>query len=298
MVHVVDLAFLGRSQTIATGVLEGPGGLVLVDPGPASTLEGLQRGLTDLGYDLDAVCALLVTHIHLDHSGAVGAIVRRCPRVRVCVHERGAPHLIDPGKLVQSASRLYGDSMGRLWGEVAPVPAERVEALGGGETLRLAGRVVQVADTPGHASHHLAYFDEASETAFIGDTGGIRIGSPLCVVPPTPPPDINLEAWYASLDRIRGWRPRQIFITHFGPFTDTDAHLADLERRLREYAELVRSLLADPSMDDGGRQARFVERALERLGDQLGDAGALERYKVAVPFDHCWHGLARYWRKR
>jgi glyoxylase-like metal-dependent hydrolase (beta-lactamase superfamily II) len=298
MVTTLDLNFQGRTGVIAVGLLEGRDGLVLVDPGPAACLDALRAGLAAHGHALDEVAAVLVTHIHLDHSGGVGVILRSHPRVQVYVHRRGAPHVVDPSKLVSSAGRLYGDAMDRLWGEVAPVPAANMHALQGGEVIRPAGLDVRVADTPGHASHHVSYLDESSGTAFVGDTGGIRVGAALLVIPPTPPPDIDLEAWRVSLDRIRAWDPETVFLTHFGLFERPLEHLADLERHLAEMAGWAQSLLADSSLDDEQRMGRFRERLAAVFADRLPGEEWVRRYTAAIPVEHCWQGLSRYWRKR
>ena len=298
MVTTLDLNFQGRPGAIAAGLLEGRDGLALVDPGPAACLGALRAALLSRGHALEEVETILVTHIHLDHSGGVGVIARSNPRVQVYVHRRGAPHVVDPSKLLSSANRLYGDAMERLWGEVAPVPSANVHPLDGGEVLRFAGLEVRVADTPGHASHHVSYLDTSSGTAFVGDTGGIRVGAPLLVIPPTPPPDIDVEAWTASLARIRAWAPASVFVTHFGRFERPLDHLADLEARLIDMAGWVRSLLDDASLDDGQRQGRFAERLTAAFRKSLPDEDWVRRYTEAVPVDHCWQGLARYWRQR
>jgi glyoxylase-like metal-dependent hydrolase (beta-lactamase superfamily II) len=298
MVTALDLSFLGRPRAIAAGLLEGPGGLALVDPGPASCLDGLRASLALHGHAPEEVDAVLLTHIHLDHSGGVGVLVRSNPRLQVYVHTRGAPHVVDPSKLVSSASRLYGERMGTLWGDIVPVPEENVHAVEGGEVLQVAGIEVRVAYTPGHASHHVSYFETSEGTAFVGDTGGIRVGEPLLVLPPTPPPDIDLEAWAASLALIRAWRPQRVFITHFGGFDRPLEHLADLEERLHDMAGAVRTLLLDQELYDGQRQRRFVERMVATFRERLPDEDWVRRYEAAVPLDHCWQGLARYWQKR
>jgi glyoxylase-like metal-dependent hydrolase (beta-lactamase superfamily II) len=298
MAHTIDLQFQQRPGVIAAGVLVGTDGIAIVDPGPASTERALRTGLQHLGWSLEDVRAILVTHIHLDHSAGAGALVREHPAIRLYVHERGAPHLVQPDKLVESAGRLYGDRMQALWGDIVPVPAENVEVLRGGEVLGVAGLRVRVAYTPGHASHHVSYFEEASGTLFAGDTGGIRTGAPLLVIPPTPPPDIDVAAWMASLSRIRQWAPARVFVTHFGGFDDPAAHLADLEEHLRLEAEWVRELLADETLDDARRQAAFAGRMIEMFRGVLPDEEWVERYTLAVPMDHCWQGLARYWRKK
>jgi glyoxylase-like metal-dependent hydrolase (beta-lactamase superfamily II) len=294
---VLDLGFAGRSGVIAAGVLAGPRGIALVDPGPASTVENLRRGLASQGLTVDAVRAILVTHIHLDHSGAVGTLLRERPDVPVYVHERGARHLVDPSKLLASASLLFGDRLHRLWGDVLPVPAANVQVVRGGEALDVAGLDVRVAYTPGHASHHVSYFDTAAGTAYIGDTGGIRVGAPLLVLPPTPPPDLDVEAWAGSLALIRGWSPRRLFISHFGGFDDVAAHLDDLERRLHEVAGWAKALLADPDVDDAQRQQAFADQVAGVFTRELPNDEWVRRYLQAMPLDHCWQGLAKYWRK-
>jgi glyoxylase-like metal-dependent hydrolase (beta-lactamase superfamily II) len=298
MVTALDVDFLGRPGAIAAGLLSGPRGLALVDPGPASCLDGLRASLAGHGHRLEDVDTILVTHIHLDHSGGVGVLARANPRLQVYVHRRGAPHVVDPSKLVSSASRLYGDRMGPLWGEILPVAADQVHALDGGEVLDIAGVEVRVAYTPGHAVHHVSYFETSSGTAFAGDVGGIRVGEPLLVLPPTPPPDIDVEAWDNSLALIRGWEPRRIFITHFGGFDRPLDHLADLEERLHEMAGTVRALLLDQTLDDGARQRRFADQMVATFRERLPDEDWVRRYEAAVPVEHCWQGLARYWQKK
>ena len=220
----LDLRFQAVPRVIATAVLHGPGSVALVDPGPSSTLATLRAALGDAGFALADVTTLLLTHIHLDHAGATGTLVGENPRLRVHVHEKGAPHLIDPGKLLASATRLYGDAMGRLWGEIQPVPPEALVVLKGGERIEAGGRVLEVQYTPGHASHHVSYFDRPSGVAFVGDTAGIRLVPDGYVLPPTPPPDIDLEAWRESLARIERWGAGTLFLTHFGPSAPVAAH--------------------------------------------------------------------------
>ena len=185
----LDLMFLGKPRIIATGVLQGPGGVALVDPGPSTCLKTLRAVLGDHGITLADVRTILLTHIHLDHAGATGTLVRENPAIQVCVHERGAPHMADPAKLLHSATRLYGDDMDRLWGEFLPVPEANLRVLVGGERVAGADRDLEVAYTPGHASHHVSFLDRSSGVAFVGDVAGIRTGSELFALPPTPPPE-------------------------------------------------------------------------------------------------------------
>ena len=202
----IDLQFQGRAGAIATAVIQGSAGVSLIDPGPTSCLGTLELGLQRLGVRLADVREILLTHIHLDHAGATGTIVRAHPDVRVFVHELGAPHMSDPGRLLSSAARLYGDQMDRLWGAVEAVPAANIAVLSGGERIEAGSRRFEVAYTPGHASHHVSYFDESSGVAFVGDTAGVCIDGGY-VLPPTPPPDIDLDAWRTSVGRIEMWSP-------------------------------------------------------------------------------------------
>ena len=293
----LDLNFLGRPGIIATAVLQGAGGVALVDPGPSTTLEGLLKALTAQGISVSDVRQVLLTHIHLDHAGATGSLLQANPDIEVFVHERGVRHLIDPSKLMASATRLYGEDMDRLWGTVLPVPAAQVKALRGDERLSVGGRQLEVAQTPGHASHHVAYFDRSSGVAFVGDTAGIRRGDGSYIMPPTPPPDIDLEAWRVSADRILAWEPDTLFLTHFGPFRGARTHFQELFERLDTWSGLVRRLLADASIDDRERERRFVDEARLDIRRTVGD-GEAEQYSRAGRLDYSWQGLARYWRSR
>jgi len=292
----VDLNFLGRPEIIATGILEAPTGVALVDPGPSTSLDTLRAALKQKGIEISDVRQVLLTHIHLDHAGATGTLVAENPLIDVFVHERGATHMIDPSKLLSSASRLYGADMGRLWGEFLPVPATRVKVLKGGEQIVVAGRSLEVAYTPGHASHHVSYFDPSSGVAFVGDTAGIRRGTAAYVMPPTPPPDIDLPLWRTSVHRILAWQPTTLFLTHFGAFGGASAHLEELLNQLDTWSVLARRLLADGSLDDGQRERMFVEAVLVELRRIVGEQEA-DMYGRAGRIDYSWQGLSRYLRK-
>ena len=292
-----DVRFQGVAGVIATAVLEGPSGIALIDPGPSSCLPTLESALAGGGRSLGEVQVILLTHIHLDHAGATGTIVGRVPGVRVYVHERGARHLIDPEKLLHSATQLYGDRMDSLWGAVEAVPAAAVTPLAGGESLDVAGRSLEVAYTPGHAQHHVSYFDAASGVAFVGDVGGCRTAGMSTVMPPTPPPDIDLEAWRDSVARILAWQPHGLFLTHFALHQSPAAHLATMLDRLERLAELARQLLHDATVPDEAREMRFRDDARRLLRRELSEDD-LGRLELAVPLDMCWRGLARYWKKK
>jgi glyoxylase-like metal-dependent hydrolase (beta-lactamase superfamily II) len=296
-IDYVDLNFLGFPNIIATAVLHGPGGVALIDPGPTTSLAHLEAELGRGGVRLRDVQHILLTHIHLDHAGAAGTLVKAHPHIEVLVHERGAPHLADPAKLLSSASRLYGQDMERLWGEFLAVPRDRLRVLTGGERIEVAGRTLEVAYTPGHASHHVSYFEPSSRIAFVGDTAGIRRGSGLYVMPASPPPDVDLELWRASEDRILAWDPDTLFLTHFGPFNGARQHFQELMDRLVAWSRVARRLVTDPSLSEEEREQRFVAEAVEDLRRAVGVADA-EQYSRAGSIAYSWQGLARYWRKR
>jgi len=265
----IDLHHLGNDRVICCW----QAGDVLVDPGPESTVSTLMDAIGDR-----APSALLLTHIHLDHAGASGALVRAFPDLRVYVHELGAPHLIDPSKLLRSAGRLYGeDNMDRMWGETVPVPEGNIAILRGGETVE----GFRVAYAPGHASHHVAYLHEDSGWAFTGDVAGVRIAHDQPIVPPTPPPDIDVEAWLQSIDTVQAWDPAALALTHFGAYEDVAAHLDTLRAALRKQADWVRDL-DEPEFR--ARRRAWVDDA--------------PVYEQAAPSDQMWQGLERYWRKR
>jgi glyoxylase-like metal-dependent hydrolase (beta-lactamase superfamily II) len=293
----VDLNFLGRPEIIATAILHGTAGVALVDPGPATTIDNLTTALTRKGIRFDDVRQILVTHIHLDHSGGVGTILAKFPHIEVVVHQRGAPHLVDPSKLVASAGRLYQQDMERLWGEIKPVPQERLKVIDGGERLAVVGREIETAYTPGHASHHVSYLDRASRVAFVGDTAGICRGMSTYVMPPTPPPDIDLEAWRASASTILQWDPDSLFLTHFGPRHGARQHLQAMLENIDEWSRLVQRLLNDAAIDDAERQRRFVDEAYVGIQRRIGEADAAD-YVRAGGLNYSYQGLARYWRKR
>jgi glyoxylase-like metal-dependent hydrolase (beta-lactamase superfamily II) len=293
----VDLNFLGIPEIIATAVLHGSAGVALIDPGPSTTLDSLKQSLRRKGISIDDVRQILLTHIHLDHAGATGSLVRENPTIDVFVHERGAPHMIEPSKLLASAGRLYGADMGRLWGDFLPVPADRVRALKGEERITAGARELEVAYTPGHASHHVSYFDSSSRVAFVGDTAGIRGQDRDYVMPPTPPPDIDLDAWRVSEDRILSWDPDTLFLTHFGPFHGARMHFQEMTARLDVWSRIVRRLLTDGSLDEEQRLQAFMNEALLDLKRKVGEVEA-ERYSRAGRLDYSWHGLSRYWKKK
>jgi len=274
-VRVIDVHHLGRPHVIGCWEVDG----ALVDPGPESSMGTL---LDALGGERPR--ALLLTHIHLDHAAATGALVRRWPNLEVYVHERGAPHLIDPSKLLASAERLYGDQMERLWGEIVPVPEENVKPLAGGETVL----GMRVAYTPGHASHHVCYFHEDSGTAFVGDVAAVRIPGVDLIVPPTPPPDIDIETWNDSVGIVEDWKPERLALTHFDAIDEPVEHLTTVRERLREEADLARVL----------SEGDYEEKHRARVAQHASNPEAAAEMLQCVPPEYQWRGLNRYWTKK
>jgi glyoxylase-like metal-dependent hydrolase (beta-lactamase superfamily II) len=269
--RLIDTMHLGRDRVIGAYDIDG----VVIDPGPASTVETLLAEVEPR--------ALMLTHIHLDHAGATGVLVRRFPQLKVYVHERGAPHLIDPSKLLKSAAQLYGNDMERLWGEVAPVPEENITVLHGGETVE--GLRVEYA--PGHASHHVAYLHLDTGDAYVGDVGGVRVPPFGFGLAPTPPPDIDIEKWNASIDMVEAWEPARLALTHFGYVDDVSGQLDQVRAWLGEFGALAR----DSSTEE------FAERVEARMRAETSDEAA-DRLVQAAPPDQLHLGLARYWRKK
>jgi glyoxylase-like metal-dependent hydrolase (beta-lactamase superfamily II) len=295
-IAVLDTKWVGRSQATASALLESDGHVALVDPGPASTLETLRAELKTRGIELRDLNALLLTHIHLDHAGASGTIIRENPELPVYVHQNGAPHLIDPSKLLASAGRLWGDDLPRLFGNTLPVPKENLRILSGGETLDLGGRKIEVAYTPGHASHHVSYFDAEEGTAFVGDTAGIRIENGPYIMPATPPPDIDLTLWDGSFATILARRPEKLFLTHYGFAENPEEHIAIFRERLHAWAGMAGKVMQSATSDAEAVQ-EFMTVARADIAQNL-PPDETEQYAFTAGLDLSFLGLARHLRKR
>ena len=267
--EAIDVQHLGRRESICC-FRQGD---VIIDPGPQVSSQRVIDAVSD-----EAPRAILLTHIHLDHAAATGSLMQRWPQTELWVHERGARHMIDPAKLIASATRLYGDRMDELWGEIVPVPEERVRVLSGGEEIGDFG----VIYTPGHASHHVSYIHRPSGTAFVGDVAGVRrFGAP--VMAPTPPPDIDLEAWERSLALLEEQDPQRLAVTHFGIHEDVDDHVAQLRENLQRVVEWARDSPDAPA---------FAELMREWLVGSGGQQAA-DSYFAVMPPEDCYAGLAR-----
>lgn len=288
----IDLNFQGKPQAIASYLIRDGDAVVLVESGPASCLAGLEAGLRPLGLSTANVTHVLLTHIHLDHAGAAGHLARH--GAEIYVHPVGAPHLLDPSRLLASAARIYGDAMESLWGEVLPVERGRLHVVNDAEEIVIGNLRFTALSTPGHAEHHHVYLFE--DVCFSGDVGGVRIpGYPYLRVP-MPPPELHIEKWRASLKRLREHRFARIAPTHFGMYDDVEWHLREVERGLDAAERWLEEVMpADPSVEE--LRARFAAW-MEAQARQQGLAPAvLESYRLANPLAMSADGLMRYWKK-
>jgi len=271
----IDLLHQGKERTIASYLLDTDDGLALFDCGPTTTIPALEVGLGRHGLALRDVRHLLLSHIHLDHAGAAGVLVRMHPELQVHVSEIGAPHLVDPSRLERSARRLYGDAFDTLWGELAPIPQENVHVVGD----RVLG--LECFPTRGHAEHHVSYLDRDG-TLYAGDAAGVRIAPGRYVVPPTPPPEVDIDAWDATIAALEDRDPERLVLIHFGVFEDVQRHLADLRLELYDWADYVRGGASEEEF------VAYVRAELQNAGE------ALDYYDVAMPLWQSYRGLARW----
>ncbi|HEX9381636.1 MAG TPA: MBL fold metallo-hydrolase [Gaiellaceae bacterium] len=276
----IDLHHQGAERVIGSYLLETAAGPALFDCGPSSCVDRLKEGLGERGLELADLRHLLLSHIHLDHAGAAGVLVREHPALQVHVSEIGAPHLVDPSRLEASARRLYGDTFDALWGELAPVPEQNVHVVGG----RVLG--LECFPTPGHASHHVSYFDEDG-TLYAGDAAGVRIPPHRIVLPPTPPPDFDLQTWNRTIDEIERRTPQRLALIHFAVADDPERHLAELRVRLEDWVARTDGDVTEPDFSES------VRVDLREAGESAVDA-----YERAMPFWQSYAGLKRYWEKR
>jgi glyoxylase-like metal-dependent hydrolase (beta-lactamase superfamily II) len=291
VVKVLDLRFQGVERVIASFLLESKEGPILIETGPESTYARLVAALEEAGYAPEEVRHVFVTHIHLDHAGAAWRLAEL--GAGVYVHPKGAPHLVDPSRLLASAERIYGEMLRPLWGELKGISQERIRVLADGEVVEVGGVKVQALETPGHAGHHHAYLVEG--VVFAGDIAGVRI-APGPVLPPTPPPDIHLESWYASLDRLLALRPEALYLTHFGAYGDVEAHLLALRETLEAWAGFVLARMRE-GLSQEEMTRRFEAYWREGLAKAGVDEAGMRLYELADPPYMNLQGLVRYWQK-
>lgn len=295
---LLDTLYQGEPGVIASYLLTGPAGLALVDVGSGASVTQLLDAVRATGCDPEDLLHLVLTHVHLDHAGASGILTRLLPRARVYVHRIGAPHLTDPSKLISSATRIYGDRMHQLWGEMEPVPADRITILDDGDVLRVGSRTLTALYTPGHAVHHLAFHDAARREVFTGDVAGVRLQGMDFVRPPTPPPDLSLEDWNASIDRLAALDATRLFLPHFGPATGVRQHFAQLRAHLSEWGEFLLPAIRENASDTelGSMLAEYADGQVASASHGR-DELAIRRYELATNYLMSAQGYVRYYRK-
>ena len=291
-IHILDTQQLGRRGIIAATAVETNEGLVLFDTGPESTFANVAQQIHAVGFDAQDVRHVFLSHIHFDHAGAAWRFAEL--GATIYVHPRGAPHLIDPSRLIDSATRIYGAEMERLWGRFAPIPEERVRVLQDGDIVRLGSVEVRAIATPGHASHHHIY--QWDDNVFGGDVAGVRLGGGP-PVPPFVPPELHIESWQESIDKIRALKPRKLYLPHFGPVEGSiSAHLDALSERIDRWAIWFRDRIR------GGHGEReltsaFADYAAGELRKEGATAGEIEDYECADPSFMAVSAALRYWQK-
>lgn len=295
-IDTIDLNFQGAQEVTASFLLLGKDSAALIETGPATCLRSLMYGLEERGVSPEDVRQVFLTHIHLDHAGASGHLAGLMPNATFYVHDVGYPHMADPSKLVNSATRIYGEKMDGLWGEMCPVPEDRLVPLKGGEELKVASSVLLSHYTPGHAYHHLAYLEPESGSLFSGDVAGIRLPDLPYVRPPTSPPDLDVEAWKDSIALIRKIAPSSLWPTHFGRFDDVERHLGELERRLDDWVRFSEELVGQGKSQGEVTEELFAKAEAELFADRGGPEQA-ERYRLAgetwVFAAGLWHHATR-----
>ncbi len=297
-IEIMDLGFMETEEIIASFLLTGEGSAAIVETGPTTCVENFMRGLKDRGVAPEDVEKVFLTHVHLDHAGASGNLVELLPNAVFYVHEVGYPHMVDPSTLLKSAARIYGEeNMYEMFGEPLPVPEDRLRKLEGGEEIETVGGLLTAHYTPGHAYHHLAYLEPGSGMLFAGDVAGVRLPGQSYVKPPTPPPEVDVEAWKGSIETMRDIAPGSVCPTHFGSYEDAERHLGELEQRLQDWL-----LLVEERMDEERSQEDIAEE-LEAKGDEeMLREGASpeesERYELAANYEMLVAGLMRYVSKQ
>jgi glyoxylase-like metal-dependent hydrolase (beta-lactamase superfamily II) len=292
-IHTLDLNFQNKPNTIASYLVEGSAGPVLVETGPASTLGTLKRRLADHGYVPSDIRHILVTHIHFDHAGAAGWWAQQ--GTRIYVHRVGAPHLINPTRLLSSATLIYGDQMDTLWGQIIPAPAGQVTALHDGDTIQIGDLTFTALNTPGHAYHHHVY--RLGNIAFTGDAAGIHLPNSSLVDLPAPPPEFNLKLWKKTIERLLEQSFSTIYPTHFGPHPDPEHQLRSLDELLDEAAEFVRKRLED-GLGRDEILVQYLDWHWARAESAGSDQEISDRYEAANPQFMSVDGIIRYWRKQ
>ena len=293
MIHIIDLRFKGVNLAIASFLIETSEGPIIVETGPHSTLPILEKALSQRGYRLEDVQHVFLTHIHLDHAGAAWAFAEK--GATIYMHPFGKRHSVDPSRLIASAKMIYKDEMETLWGQLKPIPADQIVTVKHGETFEIGGKQLIAWHTPGHAVHHIAW--QMGDALIAGDVAGVKIGEKGMIIPPCPPPDINIEHWIRSIELIEKLELKEIYLTHFGKYTDLEAHFAALKNILWDWANWMR-----PYYEQGVSPKEVVPKFEAYIRQQLIDFGIskadLVTYENANPSWMSVMGLMRYWKKK
>ncbi len=293
----ISLPFLDEDDIVGAYLLSGKDELALIDPGPEKSADDLLAGIREAGFQPQDITHILVTHIHLDHSGAVGTIIRQMPQAQVYVHSIGAPHMIDTSKLVASASRVYGDQMETLWGKVESVAQDHVHAIEGGDVLNVADRRFEVHYTPGHAIHHVVFFDVHSGELFSGDVAGIHLEGVDYVRPPTPPPDVDIEAWSSSIDLLKKLRPDLLYLAHYGAAKNPTPLLESLRANLLTWGDIVLKAMRENKSNEEIAAILQAQTEPELQRKAKGNPHMLKLYDITSSYQMTTAGIVRYWRK-
>ena len=291
-VITLDLNFQGRPHAIASYLIRADAAVVLIESGPGSTLPTLQAGLANEGLSPHDVTHVLLTHIHLDHAGAAGWLAKK--GAMIYVHRVGAPHMINPERLLASAERIYGDRMQTLWGDFLPVPESQLIIPKDEEAIHIGNLEFIPIDTPGHAEHHFAYLFE--DICFSGDVGGVRIPGYRYLRVPMPPPELHIERWHASIARLRKFKFDTIVPTHFGAFSDVAWHLNEVDKGLDSASRWLEDVM--PTAPPIEALRRSYTEWIMKEGEQIGlDEDVVRAYELANPLGMSADGLLRYWNK-
>lgn len=293
----ISLPFQDEPSIVGSYLLAGGNEIAIIDPGPGSMVDALLDSIREIGFDPKDVTHVLATHIHLDHAGATGTLLHHMPQAKVYAHSKGIPHLLDTSKVVASATRIYGNRMGPLWGKIESVPQEYLQTIEGGDILNVANHRLEVHYTPGHAVHHVIFFDVHSGELFAGDVAGVRLQGIDYVRPPTPPPDLDLEAWSESIIKIKQLRPDVLYLGHFGATRNPIQHFDRLREKLVSWGDFVLS-----AMRDGKGEAEITQTLIAQTEPELQratrDTSALKRYEIATNYEMTVQGYMRYWTKK
>jgi glyoxylase-like metal-dependent hydrolase (beta-lactamase superfamily II) len=291
-IYLLDTNHVGYTGTVGVYVLPGDDGFALIETGPGSTLATIKQSIAELGLELSNLKAILVTHIHLDHAGAAGQLASETDAT-LYVHERGAPHLIDPSRLLASAERIYGDNMQTLWGTMLPAPKEKVIALTGGERLKISGHDIAVIYTPGHASHHVSFLLNG-EAMFTGDAAAIHFAGSSVIRPALPPPEVDLETWQASVDKMLAAKPKRLLLTHYGEVQDAEGHLREVVERNQTWANVVLEGMqrGEDTKSLEQRIGTLVLKELEGASPEV-----IQRHRITSSDEMTVMGVTRYWQK-